>query len=70
MQWVFIVFFIVFAGLLEVSKKADKDDYKSGKQEKIRGSSGPHRWTENGDHTKAILLLFSIIFVIIVLLLI
>ena len=69
MQWLIIGLFFLFAGALAVAQKGDDDDYKSGKQKKIKGSSGPYRWTEDGQNVKMVVGIFFIIFILIILLL-
>jgi hypothetical protein len=69
MQWLIIGLFVIFGGLLAVAEQADKDDYKSGKQKKEIRSSGPYRWTEDGQNVKIVVGIFFVIFILIILLL-
>lgn len=65
MQWILIVLFIVFGGLFYVFDEADKKDFKTGKQKRVKRSSGPYRWTENGKHTKAIVVIYTTVILLI-----
>ena len=67
-QWVLIIFFFVAMGLMSASNEMDRKDYKSGKQKKTYGSSGPYRWKEPGDNEKTMGGVLIFIFVIIIIL--
>jgi hypothetical protein len=65
MQLFIIVLFIVFGGLFYASDQEDKKDFKTGKQKRVKGSSGPYQWTENGKYTKGTVILYVIVIIFI-----
>lgn len=65
MQWLIIILFIVFGGLFYVSDEADKKDFRTGKQKRVKGSSGPYQWTENGKYTRGTVILYIIVIILV-----